>query len=261
MGRSSLLPIFPWSQYSAKATACIVRPRWAGFFTPEEAAERKMRLAIGEEGRLGMGHMIRFYWLVDEADGILTDVKYQLFGQSALIAAAEGAAELLCGKNYDQAQRIGADLIDKQLRDTPRSPALPIETSGHFNLVLGAIEAAAQTCSDLPLPDTYSLPTPLLSMEGEGHPDYPTMSKKERLALIEGVIAEQIRPYAELDAGGIEIIDLAEGDKLHIAYQGSCTSCYAATGSTLTTIQGLLRALVSPTIAVIPNLDQLTFSS
>ena len=69
------------------------------------------------------------YWLVDPDDGIIVDARFQAYGQSALIGAAEIACELSVGKNYDQARRIGAELIDKQVRDRPDEPAFPKETS------------------------------------------------------------------------------------------------------------------------------------
>jgi len=175
----------------------------------------------------------------------------------ALIAAAEGACTLLIGKNYDQARRISADLIDKELRDHPDTPAFPPDTLPHVNLVLDAIDDAIEQCLDLPLPETYVSPVP--AIEGEGYPGFETLSKEKQLAVIEQVLTDEVRPYIELDAGGIEVLDFSEEKELKIAYQGACTSCFSAIGATLSTIQQIIQAKIHPEITVVPDMETLTF--
>lgn len=237
-------------------------PRSAGFFTKLQAEERGMRLAEGEEGSLENGNLINFYWLVDKEDGIIVDVKFQAYGQTALIGAAEVAAELLIGKNYDQALRITADLIDKQVRDKENIPAFPKETYPHLNLVLGAIEKASEKCTDLPLPEAYFAP-PVPKDFGEtvegGYPGWLELPLKKKLAVIEEILDRDIRPYIALDAGGVEVINLLNDREVIITYQGSCTSCYSSIGTTLSYIQQVLRAKVFPEIIVVPDIDPTTF--
>lgn len=216
-----------------------------------------MRLAIGKEGSIEDGNLIHIYWLVDPDDGIIVDARFQTYGQSALIGAAEIACELSVGKNYDQARRISADLIDKQVRDKSDLPAFPKETAPHLNIVLEAIDKAADLCMDIPLPAAYSAPpTPrdIGEVNEGGYPGWDEMGKEQRIALMEEIIARDIRPYIELDAGGVEIIDLINGRELIIGYQGSCTSCYSATGTTLSYIQHVLRSKVHPSLLVIPKM-------
>lgn len=240
----------------------IENPRSAGFFTKEQAEERGMRLSEGVEGSIENGNIVHFYWLVDKEDGIIADVKFQVFGQSALIGAAEAAAELLIGKNYDQALRITADLIDKQLRDKENDLAFPKETYPHLNLVLGAIEQASEKCTDLPLPEAYFAP-PVPKDIGEvvdgGYPGWLELPLKKKLAVIEEVLDRDIRPYIALDAGGVEVINLLNDREVIITYQGSCTSCYSSIGTTLSYIQQVLKAKVFPEIIVVPDIDPNTF--
>src|SRR5262249_9986967 len=146
---------FPWARYSKKLAAKIEKPRNAGYFTQQSAEERGMRLAVGSEGAIEDGNMVTLYWLVDKEDGVIVDAKFQVLGQTAVIGAAEIACDLLIRKNYDQAKRISADLIDKQVRDRSEEHAFPLETAPHLNLVLEAIEKAAEQCTDLPLPSAY----------------------------------------------------------------------------------------------------------
>lgn len=258
MSLRTLTQAFPWSRYSKKLNAKIERPRCVGFFTKEQSEERSMRLACGKEGTMEEGNLIYLYWLVDPEDGIVVDARFQAYGQSALIGAAEIACELAIGKNYDQARRIGAELIDKQVRDRADEPAFPKETSPHLNLVLGAMDHAADQCMDIPLPTNYVAP-PAPHDIGEilegGYPGWETFTLKQKIGLIEDVIARDIRPYIELDAGGVQVIDLVNEREVLIAYQGSCTSCFSATGTTLSYIQQVLRGKVHPSLIVIPDLS------
>lgn len=258
MGLSALITSFPWNRYSKKLASKIENPRCVGNFTPEEAEARDMRLADALEGGLEDGNAVRLYWLVDKDDGIIVDAKFQVFGQSALIGAAEAACELLVGKNYDQAKRISADLIDKQLRDRSDTPAFPKETYPHINLVLGAIDAAAEQCMDIPFADTYVAP-PVPADIGEvipgGYPGWMELPLKKKIAVIEQVLDQDIRPYIALDAGGVSVLNLINDTELVITYQGACTSCYSSVGTTLSYIQQVLRAKVHPHIKVVPDLS------
>lgn len=258
MSLHTLTQSFPWSRYSKKLNAKIEHPRCFGFFTKHESAERGMHLAIGQEGSVEEGNLVRLYWLIDPDDGIIVDARFQIYGQSALIGAAEIACEIVIGKNYDQARRMSAELIDKQVRDRPDAIAFPKETSPHLNLVLGAIDKAAEQCIDIPLAPHYVAP-PAPSDIGEilegGYPGWENLTKEQKLGLIEEIIARDIRPYIELDAGGIQVLDLVNEKEVLIVYQGSCTSCFSATGTTLSYIQQVLKGKVHPDLIVIPDLS------
>jgi NifU-like protein len=252
---------FPWSHYSKKLTHKIENPRHGGFFSYEEACERGMRLVIGKQGAPEDGNVVGLYLLIDESDGVIADAKFQAFGQSALIGAAEAACEVLIRKNYDQARRLTADLIDKQVRDKNDVAAFPEETYTHLNLVLDAIEQASEQCLDIPFAEAY-VPPPLETKGeyGEGYPGWNHLTREQKIAVIEEVIATEIRPYIELDAGGVHIVDLINDRELIIAYEGACTSCHSATGTTLNAIQEILRAKVDKNLLIAPDASFLSSS-
>ena len=210
MGLKGLTTPFPWARYSKKLATKIDQARCSGWFTKEEAEARLMRLAKGKEGGLAEGNGIILYWLVDKDDGIIVDAKFQVYGQSVLIGAAEAACELLIGKNYDQARRISADLIDKQVRDRSDTPAFPKETYPHLNLILEAIDQAADQCTDIPFADTY-VSAPVPREMGEvlpgGYPGWAELPLKKKLAVIEQVLDQDVRPYIALDAGGVNVLN------------------------------------------------------
>lgn len=260
MGLKTLTTPFPWMRYSKKLNAKIDNPRCAGIFQPAESEDRGMRLAIGTDGSIQDGNKIQLYLLVDKDDGIIVDAKYQAYGQSALIGAAEAACELLIGKNYDQAKRVSCDLLDAHLREKNDQPAFPPEAYPHLNLILGAIESAAEQCSDIPFADTYvatPIPSNIEGVEG-GYPGWTDLPIKQKIAVIEEVLNHDVRPYIALDAGGVEVLNLLNDREVIIAYQGSCTSCYSSIGTTLSYIQQILRAKVHPQLVVIPDMDKLS---
>ena len=256
MTRKQFYRPYPWALYGKKLSHKIQQPQFVGFFKPQDVQGRSLRLVIGRQGSLAEGYQIALYWLVDEMDGVIADIRYQMIGPSALIGALEAACQFLLRKNYDQARRLSADLIDREVRDRPEQEAFPIEFYSYLNVVLEAIEQAAEQCTDIPIDETELVsPLPPDMMSGKSVEGWETLSQREKLSIIEQVIQTDIRPYIELDAGGIQIVDLSDDHQLTIAYQGSCTSCHSATGSTLSAIQHILQAKVYPAIRVIPDLS------
>ncbi len=256
MSIKKILRPFPWAHYSRKLAQAIERPQCVGFFTKEESLERGMFLAVGRQGREVEGYALSLFWLVDPEDGSIVDARFQCFGQTALLGAAEVASLLVIGKNYDQARRISADLIDKQVRDSSLVPAFPRESDAFLNIVLSTIDEAAERCLDISLPESYvAPPVALQSLEpGEPYPGWNEMTSLQQLALIEEVLDADVRPYIELDAGGVLLKEIHQGLELKIAYLGSCVGCFSSTGATLSYIQQILRAKVHPNITVIPVL-------
>ncbi|MDB6081949.1 MAG: hypothetical protein JWO53_1221, partial [Chlamydiia bacterium] len=86
-----------------------------------------------------------------------------------------------------------------------------------------------------------------------GYPGFKDLAIKQKIALIEEVIAKEIRPYIELDAGGVAVMNIIDNEVI-IAYSGACTSCHSSTGATLSYIQQTLRAMLDPDIVVTPDL-------
>jgi NifU-like protein len=259
MSRKKFLTPFFWSSYSKKLISRIENPKFVGCFDPKEAEARQMRLVTGREGEAAEGHILEIHLLVDESDGIIADVRFQAFGCSALIGAAEAACDTLLRKNYDQAKRISTDLIDRQFRDKPDVEAFPPEMASYLNIVLSAIEKAADLCLGIPFVEAYSAPPLSFDLPQSGsYPGWKELPTQGKIAIIEEIIDREIRPYIELDAGGIQILNLVDDKELIIAYQGACTSCHSATGSTLNAIQQILQARIDPDIIVTPDLSFLT---
>ncbi len=242
---------FPWAQFPKKLKSSLLRITAAGRFLEDESKSRGMRLAEGFSGSVEEGNALHLYWLIDPDDGHIVDAKFLAFGETPLIGAAEIISKWVVGKNYDQASRLTSSIVENEAEGP-----FPKETLPLLNLALDAVEKAAATCTDIPLPMAYSAPP--VSFTGDivegGIPNWFEMGRNEQIAIVEEVLNKDIRPYIALDGGGVEILNLLEGKEAIISYQGNCTSCYSSTGATLSYIQQVLRAKVHPDLTVTPDL-------
>lgn len=229
--------------YNKKVIARFENPRNCGILTPKH----EMILIVGKSKKNQEGISIALHILVDGSDGIIADCKFQAIAPPLILAAIDCTCELLLRKNYEQARRISPTLILKQLDD----PEIDL------TLLLSAIEDACLQCEALGLFKTLVTPV-MKDSNGNITHDWSAMTQKEKLDLIEQVLQEDIRPYIELDEGGIEITELKDKE-LHIAYKGACTSCASSIGTTLSSIQQILQSKVHPELTVIPNLDEFNF--
>jgi NifU-like protein len=247
-----------WAAYSNLLKERILNPRNLGTFKDNTGAMQEMRVAVGE-GEVE-GNRLKIFIVVDETDGVIADAKFISFGESVLIGAADAACEVLLRKTYDQARRLTADLIDRKVRDFTHISAFPKEAHGLVNLVLSVIEEAAAKCADIPLKDpSIAPPVPGFERDEGGHPNWHLFSSDEKLDHIKEIIRDEIQPYIELDAGGIEVVAFNDEKEIIIAYRGACTSCPSSTGATLDAIQHILRSRLSPILTVKPDLSLLSF--
>jgi NifU-like protein len=241
-----------WSFYSHKLVKSILMPLYAGKI---DSAKEGKRLLMGEDGILNTGNFIRFFILVNEEDGVIHEAKFQAFGETLLIASGEILCELVIERNYASAKRIGAELVFKSFEDKPLKKGLPKDAAPYVNLALDALDMALQGCEGLPMPEEFLVtPLDLSDLKKGDYPNWAALSREEKIGIIQEILALEIAPYVELDDGGVILEELRGDFSVVIKYQGNCTTCVSATGSTLSAIQQILRARVHPLIEVIPSL-------
>ena len=76
------------------------------------------------------------------------------------------------------------------------------------------------------------------------------MSDDPRLAAINEMLDEKIRPYLASDGGWLDVVSL-EDKTLTIRYQGACGSCPSSLTGTLMGIESLIRQEIDPDIEVV----------
>jgi Fe-S cluster biogenesis protein NfuA len=76
------------------------------------------------------------------------------------------------------------------------------------------------------------------------------MSDDPRLARINEMLDERIRPYLASDGGWLEVLSL-DDHTLTIHYQGACGSCPSSLTGTLMAIENMIRQEIDPEIEVV----------
>jgi len=76
------------------------------------------------------------------------------------------------------------------------------------------------------------------------------MSDDPRLARINEMLDERIRPYLASDGGWLEVLSL-DDHTLTIHYQGACGSCPSSLSGTLMAIENMIRQEIDPEIEVV----------
>jgi Fe-S cluster biogenesis protein NfuA len=75
-------------------------------------------------------------------------------------------------------------------------------------------------------------------------------SDDPKLAQINDLLDERIRPYLAGDGGWLEVLELAD-NQLSIRYEGACGSCPSSLTGTLLAIENMIREEIDPEISVV----------
>lgn len=73
-----------------------------------------------------------------------------------------------------------------------------------------------------------------------------------KLAAINAILDERIRPYLAGDGGWLEVLDLVN-DVLTIRYEGACGSCPSSLTGTLMAIENMIKEEIDPNITVVAS--------
>lgn len=75
-------------------------------------------------------------------------------------------------------------------------------------------------------------------------------SDDPKLASINELLDDRIRPYLAGDGGWLEIVEL-DGNTLRIRYEGACGSCPSSLTGTLMSIENMIQEEIDPDITVV----------
>ena len=95
--------------YSKKAIKHFQKPAFAG--------EMKKPDAVGEEGNIRCGDVMKIY--IKVKNDVIADIKFQTYGCVAAIAATDVLCKLAKGKKLDDAMKITFQDIIKELGELP----------------------------------------------------------------------------------------------------------------------------------------------
>ncbi|SFV56755.1 Iron-sulfur cluster assembly scaffold protein IscU/NifU-like [hydrothermal vent metagenome] len=125
MGMDSLIGGTIWDEYSQKVTDLMNNPKNMGEITEEQAEAMGAKLIVADFGAESCGDAVRLYWAVDPKTDRILESKFKSFGCGTAIASSDTMAELCKGKTVDEAVKITNIDVEKAMRDTPDTPAVP----------------------------------------------------------------------------------------------------------------------------------------
>ena len=80
------------------------------------------------------------------------------------------------------------------------------------------------------------------------------LNKEDQITQINMVLDEKVRPALMSDGGNVQVLDVIDGEKVMIQYQGACGSCGSSLGATLSFMEQALRKDIYNELIVVPNM-------
>lgn len=143
MAKNDLIGGSIWEEYSQKVQDLMNNPKNMGEITEEQAKNMGGKLIVADFGAESCGDAVRLYWVVDEKTDTIIDSKFKSFGCGTAIASSDTMAELCKGKTVDEAVKITNIDVEKAMRDTPDTPAVPPQKMHCSVMAYDVIKAAA----------------------------------------------------------------------------------------------------------------------
>ncbi|HGZ71296.1 MAG TPA: iron-sulfur cluster assembly scaffold protein NifU [Nitratifractor sp.] len=125
MAKNDLVTGSIWDEYSNVVVNRMNNPIYQGEITEEEAEAKNAKLIVADFGAESCGDAVRLYWAVEKDTDKIIDSKFKSFGCGTAIASSDVMTELCMGKTVDEAVKITNIDVEKAMRDTPDTPAVP----------------------------------------------------------------------------------------------------------------------------------------
>jgi Fe-S cluster biogenesis protein NfuA len=162
------------------------------------------------------------------------------YGTSHSFKTAEDAAENELAKSiFDIGEVVSVFYMDKMITvektdeaewdEVLPAIAVPIRAAAAVSVPAGAKKAAAATV---------------------GGAIAAAASDDPKLAQINDLLDDRIRPYLAGDGGWLEVVEL-DSDTLKIRYEGACGSCPSSLTGTLMAIENMIREEIDPDLTVV----------
>lgn len=196
--------------------------------------------------------------LIDDSDGTIIDARFSLLGPTLWVGVAEIVCRTVISHGYKWVKGLKAKTLYESAVDHAESSYAPKELSSICNFFLEILDETVALCAHLPCKEEVKeRQTPVSPQEWTGEPSHPNwteLTMEQQRAILEEVIMQDIQPYVSLDEGAVKILAIQnQGIEIVIGYEGSCTTCYSATGSTLQAISSIFRSKIYPHLIIVPD--------
>ncbi len=235
--------------FEEKATAIKHR----GAYYQEDASEKGMALLEAKFKDT------KLYWLVDLKEDRIFSARFFAYGGKLSLVIGETLCTMVEGLTVDEACSLLKTDVEAKLRDEPEVPAVPESKMKAFDTVEELLKTAKEqypsakgvaiASASIDKADFQS--TTELNLVAQA---WLGLTKDEQKEQIEIVLDEHIRPALMNDGGNVQVLDVTDGEKVLVQYQGACGSCGSSLGATLSFMESTLRKHIYNDINVVPQM-------
>ena len=232
-------------------TASAIKHR--GAYYQEDAGEKGMALLEAKFKDT------KLYWLVDVKEDRIFSARFFAYGGKMSLVIGDTLCTMVEGLTVDEACSLLKTDVEARLRDEPEVPSVPESKMKAFDMVeellkivkeqYPSAKGVAIASASIDKADFQS--TAELNLVAQA---WLGLTKEEQKAQIDIVLDEYIRPALMNDGGNVQVLDVTDGEKVLVQYQGACGSCGSSLGATLSFMESTLRKHIYNDINVVPQM-------
>ncbi len=157
--------------------------------------------------------------------------------------ASEAATDQLARSLFEVGEVVSVFYMDKMI-------TVEKEDAADWDDLLPRLAVPIRAAESVASGDGAKAAAAAAAAAGVGGPLGALMSDDPRLARVNEILDEKIRPYLASDGGWLEVLSL-DDKRLTIHYQGACGSCPSSLSGTLMAIERLMQEEIDPEIEVV----------
>lgn len=242
-------------KYSEKFAVAASSPKSRGAYFQEDAT--KKGLALVEAKYKDM----KLYWMVDVVEDRVYSGKFFAYGGKVSVAICETLCAMAKGLTIPEAVSLMGSDIERELRDDEDIPAVPESKMTAFSNVENILKIIE---TDYPAAKAVAQARDVIKDSGVKlavsskdltmvDQAWLGLSEAEQITQIDLVLDGKIRAALLSDGGNVKVLEVVDGEKVIIEYQGACGSCGSSTGATLSFMENALRQDVYDGLYVVPQ--------
>ncbi len=242
-------------KFSQKFDDAAGQPKHRGAFYKEEATEKGLALVEAKFKDM------KLYWMVDAEEDRVYSAKFFAYGGKVSLGICETLSAMVKGLTVDEACTLTGDDVERHLRDEADIPSIPESKSKSLASITELMKIIKEN-----YPNAKALAAVSANVKEKGKPAstfkeltlaeqaWLGLTEEEQIQQVDMVLTEKVRPALMADGGNIQVLEIVDGEKVMVQYQGACGSCGSSLGATLSFIESALRQNVYPELQVVPNL-------
>lgn len=243
-------------KFSDKFEEITGQPKHRGAYYQEEAAEKGLALVEAKFKDM------KLYWLVDTDEDRVFNCKFFAYGGKVSVGICETLSTMVKGLTIEEACSLTAEDVERELRDSPEVPALPESKRKALENVPELLKLIKEN-----YPNAKGMAAASASVkknEDKMKPSFKErtlqeqawlgLSEEDQIQQINIVLDEKIRPALIADGGNVQVLEVVDGEKVLVQYQGACGSCGSSLGATLSFMEQALRTNIYSDLNVVPQM-------